>query len=236
MRFYHFGDSYATVGENAITKHFCELISDNLGYEYIPHGVIGLSNEQILNKIIEMFFDFNENDIIFINFSFFQRGCWYDSKSKVIKSTNKFYNELEMYKTNYTTEEKQKISSLLNYYIEYPEDYGRKLFRLFNSALKNLVNKNVKLFYIFIEETEWSNDLMEVGSNIRFANGFGKWLIENDFHLGQDNHYTSGIQPMLCDVIQRKTLNLQNHGRNTINISTEDIDITKIIKVNKSIL
>lgn len=231
-KLYHFGDSYATLGAIPIHKHFCGIIADELGYEYRAYGMSGLSNEQILNKIIKLLLEFEKDDIIFINFSFFQRGCWYDKSDNKIKSTNKFYDETAMKKTNYSIGDKEKILLLLNYYIEHSEDYARKIFKLFNSTLKILEKKGVKIFYIFIEETEYSDELLNVGTNIKFYEGFSKWLIKNQFHLGQDIHYTAGIQPMLADVILRKTeyLKLDN---NIINISITDIDYKKIYKAEK---
>jgi hypothetical protein len=232
-RLYHFGDSYATLGTFAIDKHFCGIIADELGYVYQPYGMAGLSNEQILNKILKNIFEFKENDILFINFSFFQRGCWYDTQDKIIKSTNKFYNEIEMKKTNYTIKEKNKILTLLTYYIEHSEDYARKIFKLYNSIFEKLCINGIKIYYIFNEETEFSDDLLKIGTNIKFENGFVEWLKVNNFHLQEDCHYTVGIQPMLADVILRKTKNFTN--KECINIDINDIDLTKINKSTKLI-
>lgn len=231
-KLYHFGDSYATVGEFALSKHFCGVMADSIGFQYRPYGMSGLSNEQILNKLIKLLFEFEKGDIIFINFSFFQRGCWYDSNNKILKSTNVFYNEIEMKKTNYNIGEKQKILSLLNYYIEHPEDYARKIFKLYNSILTILESKGIKIFYIYIENTEWSDELLNVGTNIKFENGFSKWLLVNNLHRNEDCHYTAGIQPMLADVILRKTNQFTYLSPNVI-ITIDDVDRSKIIKAEK---
>jgi len=231
--FFHFGDSYATVGEFALTKHFCGIIADNIGYTYRAYGRGGRSNEQILNDIIKLFDTFKKNDIVFINFSFFTRGCWYNKTENRIQSTNVFFDDNSQNKTKLPINN-ENLLYLLEYYIKNSEDYAKKIFTLFNSVLENLERKNIKIFYIFVQETEYSSDLLKVGTNIQFEGGFSKWLKSNNFHNGTDVHYTNGIQPILADIILKIT-NKLNTTNSVLNVANDYIDINKIIKYNKLI-
>ena len=79
MEIHHFGDSYCLTN---IGPNFCQIMAENIEYQYSLYGVRGYSNEQILNSIIKNLHKFKSGDKIFINFSFFTRGCWYDNKTK----------------------------------------------------------------------------------------------------------------------------------------------------------
>lgn len=233
--FHHFGDSYATVKYYDDNKHFCHHIADSLGYSYCFNGLGGLSNELIFNRILSNLGSMVSGDILFINFSYLVRGCYYDRKNKEIKSTNTLYNE--MYKNKIFNQSKYKnqliedgIIDLLNYYLDNALDYNVRLFTLMNSMFKYLIEKGINIFYIFVEEFDWSNELLNYGINISFKDGFGNWLIKNNFHNEEDIHYTVGIQPMLADLILRKTNNLSIESIKKINVDINDVDFTKIQK------
>lgn len=233
--FHHFGDSYATVKYYDDNKHFCHHIADSLGYSYCFNGLGGLSNELIFNRILSNLGSMVDGDILFINFSYLVRGCYYDRKNKEIKSTNTLYNE--MYKNKIFNQSKYKnqliedgIIDLLNYYLDNALDYNVRLFTLMDSMFKYLIEKGINIFYIFVEEFDWSNELLNYGINISFKDGFGNWLIKNNFHNEEDIHYTVGIQPMLADLILRKTNNLSIESIKKINIEINDVDFTKIQK------
>lgn len=233
--FHHFGDSYATVKYYDDNKHFCHHIADSLGYSYCFNGLGGLSNELIFNRILSNLGSMVDGDILFINFSYLVRGCYYDRKNKEIKSTNTLYNE--MYKNKIFNQSKYKnqliedgIIDLLNYYLDNALDYNVRLFTLMDSMFKYLIEKGINIFYIFVEEFDWSNELLNYGINISFKDGFGNWLIKNNFHNEEDIHYTVGIQPMLADLILRKTNNLSIESIKKINIDINDVDFTKIQK------
>ncbi len=204
--FHHFGDSYATVKYYDDNKHFCHHIADSLEYSYCFNGLGGLSNELIFNRILSNLGSMVDGDVLFINFSYLVRGCYYDRKNKEIKSTNTLYNE--MYKNKIFNQSKYKnqliedgIIDLLNYYLDNALDYNVRLFTLMDSMFKYLIEKGINIFYIFVEEFDWSNELLNYGINISFKDGFGNWLIKNNFHNEEDIHYTVGIQPMLADLI-----------------------------------
>ncbi len=64
-----------------------------------------------------------------------------------------------------------------------------------------LVKRNIKIYYIFNENTEFSDDLLKNGFNIKFPTGFCNWLHQMDYHKEEDCHYTKGVQPNICDHI-----------------------------------
>jgi hypothetical protein len=178
---------------------------------------------------------FKKNDIIFINFSFFSRGCYYDEDRKKIKSTNYLYNEIRNDRL-FNNKLDKNLINLVEYYIENHIDYNFRLFKLINSTFNYLQKKGINIFYIFIENSDYSNNLLNFGTQINFENGFHKWLIKNNFHLNQDVHYTRGIQKMLSDVILRKTNNLEPVvDTKYVEIKINDIDKSKIEKSSKII-
>lgn len=238
-KLYHFGDSYATVNlKNVENKHFCKIISEQMEYEYVPTGIGGMPNEWVLKKVLENVYNFKNGDIIFINFSFFERGCYYDYKKKSIESTNRFYNDIWKYFTMHLNDiddkQKENIPSFMEYFTNQTEDYARRIFHLFNVFFKEVDKNGVKLFYIFAGESEYEDELIRVGTNIKFEGGFSKWLIKNGLHKDQDVHYTKGIQPMLADMIFRKTKGFTLTPLK-IQITIDDLDLTKINKSNKII-
>lgn len=228
-KLYHFGDSYATVKNHENNKHFVHLIADTLNFDYISFALSGLSNEIILNKLLEQINNYNNGDIIFINFSYFVRGCYYDRTDNKIKSTNILYNEVydnKIYNKKVFNKEiiKEGVIDLMEYYLKNTIDYSARVFELINTLLTQLYYKGVLIFYIYIEETDYSDNLIKVGTNISFENGFGKWLLKNKFHNEEDVHYTFGIQPMLSDVIIRKTDNLNNSLFKKVSITIDDLN------------
>lgn len=232
-KLYHFGDSYSDIIQNSKVKHFGNIISDTIGYEYKSIAFSGHSNEQILNTIINNIIHFEKGDILFVNFSFFPRGCWYDKKSDKIKSTNIFYDELSSTKLFELAGENEKVLSLIGYYLDHTEDYASRLFTLIDSTLKCIELLGIKVFYIFVDDAKFSDRLIKTGTNIKFKNGFAKWLWEYGFHREEEGHYTAGIQNMLADAILKKTNNFDKSIGKSVEISIDDIDLSLIVKPNK---
>ena len=236
---FHFGDSYGTVKNYEHNKHFCNHIADYLKMGYVSYAFGGLSNELIFTTILENLHNLKKNDKIFINFSFFSRGCFFDEDENKIKSTNTLFDEInnnKLYNSLTDIKLKRNVKDLVNYYIENPKDYNVRLFNLINLTFKYITEKNINIFFIFIENSDYSSNLLKYGTNLIFENGFGHWLLKNKFHLGEDVHYTNGIQKMLADVLLRKTNNLKEDlKQNTIDISINDIDKTKIERSSKII-
>jgi hypothetical protein len=243
-KLFHFGDSYGTVKYHGDNKHFCHHIADSIEYEYITAFTVGgVSNEIIFRKILEQIQNYREGDIIFINFSFLSRGCFLNKVTNTIESTNVLFNEIydkkvfNKYKYSKILEENEGVLSLVDYYIKNPIDYNFRLFKLINPLFEYLISKKISIFYIFIEESSYTDTLLNCGTNIKFEDGFGNWLIKNNFHNNEDVHYSIGIQPMLADVILRKTDNLNQNCESKIQITIKDVEyktinynLTKYIK------
>ena len=234
-KLFHFGDSYGTVKYSDGNKHFCHHISDSIKYEYISAFTYGgASNEIIFRKILEQLHNYKEGDIIFINFSFLSRGCFLNKVTNTIESTNTLYNEIydkkmfNKYKYSRVLEENEGVLSLVDYYIKNSVDYNFRLFKLINPLFEYLISKKISIFYIFIEESSYTDTLLNYGTNIKFEDGFGNWLIKNNFHNNEDVHYSIGIQPMLADVILRKTDNLNQNCESKIQITIEDVEYKTI--------
>ncbi len=237
-KFHHFGDSYATVKYYDDNKHFCHHIANSLRYSYCFNGFGGLSNELIFTRILSNLGSMVDGDILFINFSYLARGCYYDRKNKEIKSTNTLYNEMynnKIFNKKIYNKEiiNEGVVDLVNYYLTNTIDYNVRLFTLIDNVFKFLFEKGINIFYIFVEEIDWSDGLLNYGVNISFKDGFGNWLVKNNFHKEEDIHYTVGIQPMLCDVILRKTNYLSKDCSKKIKIDIEDLDYSKILKPTK---
>ena len=230
---HQFGDSYGSTlygyNDSYITKNFIELSSVYLNYEYTNNSVGGASNEIILNILLNNMNKIKKDDIIFINFSFFSRGCWYDDKNKKIKSTNVLYNDIINTKKYHLTKNKCVIN-LIEYYLNESKDYNMRIFELINSTLTYLQSKGVSIFYIFAEETEWSDELLNVGTNIKFPSGFAKWLQKNDLHLEEEGHYKKGIQQYFSKTLLIKTNNFTKNCK-TIYVDISDIDFNSPLAI-----
>ena len=183
----------------------------------------GYSNEQILDTIIKNMHNIKKGDIVFVNFSFFVRGCWYDNKTKKVKATNQFYSE--MYSENFFKDiTDDSILSLITYYLNNTSDYAHRLFTLINSLFEYLRLIGVNIFFIHIDDQNIADDLIKVGTNIKFKNGFGKWLMQYGLHNEEENHYTAGIQPALTYTILKKTNNMTSIDMQYIEITIDDIN------------
>ena len=107
-----------------------------------------------------------------------------------------------------------------------------RIFKLIDSILKYLKLKNIDIFYIFVDDSIWVNELLSVGTNIKFPDGFAKWLVKNNFGLEEESHYTKGIQPILCKIILDKTKNFTNTNKN-IYVDINDVDLN--VEIQKPI-
>ena len=209
-KIYHFGDSYGGVtAEGSI--HFVQLMSKKLGYRYEQNNVGGSSNEMIFSKLLENIYRFEPGDMLFFNFSFFIRGSYYDMDDKKVMSTNKYVSEnipnhgeitagfIEMDRLRY-------MSGVISYILDHNEDYNRKLFEKFNILFELLTKKNVTIYYIYNENCDFSDDLLNYGNHIRFSSGFCNWLTEMGYHKGEDCHYTLGVQPDIMEHVLKQII------------------------------
>jgi hypothetical protein len=214
---HHFGDSYGVTYSfknseynNMINPiHFVELCSQKLNKKYINYSIPGNSNEFILKQIIENINRFKKNDIVFIQFSYFCRGCWWNETEQLIENTNSLYDETYNNKYFERANNNKKLLSLLEYYIEYTEDYSRRIFAIINLIIKQLINMGIDVFFIHADDSQYVDSLLSFGHDIKFEKGFAKWLLLNHFHNEEDGHYTKDIQTMLADLILNVTNKLK---------------------------
>lgn len=237
---FHFGDSYGLCAKsiNEPLKHFVEISADTIGYKYVKLVWPGMSNEMIFNSIISSLHLFKRNDIIFVNFSFWVRGCYWDENFDKIKSTNNLFNEIKNIKLQpeqLSSKKIQELQILIDYYLNMTEDYNRKLFTLINSIFVYLKKIGIKIYYIFVDDdTNWSNLLLTKGSNLKFENGFAKWLQKHSFHNEEESHYSAGIQNTLTDFILNNTNNFTNKSL-IIEMNDDVLNKNLIIKDKKII-
>jgi hypothetical protein len=125
---HHFGDSYASTGP--YDKHFVKILSEKNGYNYKMINTIkpGSSNELMLNNLLYKIFEIEDGDILFFNFSFFVRGCYYDKEKKEIQSTNSYYNDGPN-ENGRISKCDQYIRDVVTYQLDCSEDYNRRLFQ-----------------------------------------------------------------------------------------------------------
>jgi hypothetical protein len=232
---HHFGDSYGVIDYvdnkkvilNEGTSHFVELCSKKLNKNYINYSEPGYSNEFILKTIIEKMATFKKNDIVFIQFSYFCRGVWYNDISKQIENTNSLYDEHLNMRYFERANNNEKLLSLVNYYLNYTEDYARRIFDIINVVIKQLITMGVCVFFIHIDDDIYADSLLNSGYNIKFEKGFGNWLSLNKFHNEEEGHYTKHIQPMLSNIVLNATNNLK---MNTIFGSSDIIKLSNSTK------
>ena len=228
---YQFGDSYGALlyneDESYTIKNFVELAANQLNYRYVNQALGGSSNEMILNKILSYINEIISGDILIINFSFFTRGSWYDNRDGKIKSTNVLYSDMRGTK-QYSRAKNEHVVKLVEYYLEHAKDYNKRIFTLINSTLKAIEQRGVAIFYIFVDESEWADSLLDVGTNIKFPNGFGRWLQKNKLHLEQEGHYTKGIQIPLASMLLEKTQHFKQTDRSVF-VNFEDLDLNAVL-------
>jgi hypothetical protein len=236
---HHFGDSYGVIdyvnGKKIITNiigeyppHFVELCAMKLNKQYFNYSEPGYSNEFILKKILKQINTFKKNDIIFVQFSYFCRGAWYNEISGNIENTNSLYDETYNNKYFERANNNQKLLSLVDYYLTYTEDYSRRIFDIINNVFEQLIAKGIFVYFIHIDDSNYVDSLLKYGFSIKFEKGFGKWLMLNKFHNEDEGHYTKHIQPMLSDIILKVTNNLSK----TSGIS----DTIKLSGFNKKVI
>jgi len=242
---HHFGDSYGTIyndkyvfgsGQN-YAVHFVEMCSHELKKNYFNYSIPGVSNEIILKILIENISKFKYNDIVFIQFSYFSRGTYYDEDTKKIRSTNYLYSETENVKAFERANNNEKLLSLVKYYLTHTEDYNRRIFEIFDVLINQLCNMGIFVYFIHIDDSNYTDSLLNNGFNIKFEKGFGKWLQYNNFHNEEEGHYSKHIQTMLSKMIIDVTnnFNIRENGISDI-IKFSDFDKTLIGKNKKTII
>jgi hypothetical protein len=211
---HHFGDSYTTVNDFMTQKpkdNFIEILAKKLDYKYQNLGYCGGSNEMIFNILLKRADEIKQNQIIVVNFSFLTRGTYYDEQNNKIDATNTLYHEIYNKKYFEKANGDDKLLLMIDYFLNYHKDYNFRLFNLIDNFFKLLIKeKNIKIYYIHIDDMDYIDNLLTSGTRIKFEGGFGNWLKTNDFHKEEEGHYSKNIQDILFRIISDKTNDLNS--------------------------
>ena len=212
--FWHFGDSFSLNGNSSDLKtSFGWYLSEKFDRNYLLKGKSGNSNNIIFSDILQNDSNFKENDIVFINWSFFHRGSYVDDNG-YIQSTNKFFNENENNITidKSTTDFLKKHEFILDYTLNYSYDSNIKLFKgMVNPYIDSLYSRGIKVYSLFIR----GNETLKYGNNtiknteyninptgtIEFNPSYLYWLISKGWKNEEEGHYSKGIQEKLANEI-----------------------------------
>jgi len=218
--FWHFGDSFAfnNFHNPNQSNNFGDIISKRLKLNYKFNAEMGSSNELIFKNILSNLNNFEENDVLFINWSFFSRSCYINDSSYSLESTNRWYDDNNLILNDYDKTEESinffnKHSFLMDYILNYNFDITYKLFNLFVSPLfSNLEDKKISIYNLFIK----NNDVLKynkkpvdykfniIGNNIDFNKNYFDWLWDNKYMLNEEGHYAKNIQEKLADEIMSR--------------------------------
>jgi len=218
--FWHFGDSFAfnNFHNSNQSNNFGDIISKRLKLNYKFNAEMGSSNELIFKNILSNLNNFEENDILFINWSFFSRSCYINDSSYSLESTNRWYDDNNLILNDYDKTEESinffnKHSFLMDYILNYNFDITYKLFNLFVSPLfSNLEDKKISIYNLFIK----NNDVLKynkkpvdykfsiMGNTIDFNKNYFDWLWDNKYMLNEEGHYAKNIQETLADEIMSR--------------------------------
>ena len=218
--FWHFGDSFAFNNFDNPTQNnnFGDIISKRLGLKYKFEAECGSSNELIFRKILYNLNNFKENDVLFINWSFFSRSCYITDSSYSLESTNRWYDDNNLILNDYDETEESinffnQHSFLMDYILNYNFDITYKLFNLYVSPIfKNLEDKKISIYNLFIK----NNDVLKynkkavdykfntIDNIINFNKNYFDWLLDKKYMLNQEGHYTKNIQETLADEIMSR--------------------------------
>jgi len=218
--FWHFGDSFAfnNFHNPNQSNNFGDIISKRLKLNYKFNAEMGSSNELIFKNILSNLNNFEENDVLFINWSFFSRSCYINDSSYSLESTNRWYDDNNLILNDYDKTEESinffnKHSFLMDYILNYNFDITYKLFNLFVSPLfSNLEDKKISIYNLFIK----NNDILKynkkpvdykfsiMGNTIDFNKNYFDWLWDNKYMLNEEGHYAKNIQETLADEIMSR--------------------------------
>lgn len=220
--FWHFGDSFAFSGNNP--ESFGLLLSQKFNMNYEFRAISGSSNPMIFSNILKNDFKYKHGDIIFINWSFFHRG-WYVDNNHDIKSTNEFFNENinKVMTTNIDYDNFiKKNSFILDYTLNYSYDSNVKLFNgMVYPYFESLKKRGIIPYNLFIRNNESVShgsdsinnlmDILKIDNNVKFNPCYFDWLVDNEYmNVGEEGHYSNGIQSILADEIFQR---IQNNSK-----------------------
>jgi len=219
--FWHFGDSFCFGNTPYTDSSFGWYLAEKFNTNYLLKGVSGNNNHMIFSDMLQNDSNFKQNDIIFINWSFFHRG-WYVDDNGLIQSTNKFFNENKNERINNDATSShflEKYEFILDYTLNYSHDSNIKLFNgMVNPYISSLYDRGIKVYSLFIRGSEslrHGNTIIkntEYNINpkgtIEFNPSYFYWLASKGWKNEEDCHYTRGIQKELAHEIYLKIQDL----------------------------
>ena len=205
-------------------KKFYMYKSDNLSYALILTNNI---NNGIQTEIIGDVYDIDIDTFKKLGI-YTDNNMYYLDKIELVDETENKNIFAHIYLFN-NENENNCIIDLVEYYVNNSIDYNMRIFKLINSILEYIKLKNVKIFYLHVDDSDWADKLLNVGTNIKFPNGFANWLLKNQFHKEEENHYTKGLQPIFANLILNKTNNFTAED-NRIYVDIDDIDFNVRLK------
>lgn len=237
--FWHFGDSFSFNDFNLESEwkqedNFGHIISKKLGLDYKFRSLTGISNYQIFNLILQEYSNFIEGDVIFINWSFFSRGQYIDLnelnlnsetiqigeiiENNIVKSTNHWFDENHSQFNEDAFEFYDFITNhqfLMDYNLKYNLDFNVKLFYNIITFFQNLIQKNIKIYNLFIRDNEYLfyntkkyklNFENLLGETLKFEPSYFEWLEKNEYKGEEEGHYTKGMQTILAEEIHQRMM------------------------------
>jgi len=211
-KLWHFGDSFGNACKEE--HHHIYKIAQRNDYEYVDCVLTGQSNFIITNYIIKKMRDFQKGDLVYINWSFFNRGEYVDDEMD-LKSTGTWYNESdEFFNKGNDNLFFSHRNLILNYHLNFNYDSTVKLFAwLVEPIISHIHNLGVNVVNCFIRKDELSLNGMKFkdGSEINLKYEikfddlyFFDYLKSKDWKNEECCHYTNGIQEELSYIIEEK--------------------------------
>jgi hypothetical protein len=201
---YHFGDSFGKA-EN-FSNSFGIKIANYYGLKYLDFSDGGLSNDQILQRILSNLYIFKNGDVVLINFSYLTRFLTLDPNLN-LTSTAKYFDDNSKQATDLMDSFYDGRETLLDYFLNYNFEYNIKLFKTINSLLDSLNKMGIKTYSVLLKKDTLYNGERLIKPNeyefglineLKFEPTYYDWLIDKGWKNEEEGHYTKGIQDELC--------------------------------------
>lgn len=200
---YHFGDSFGKA-EN-FSNSFGIKIANHYGLKYLDFSDGGLSNDQILQRILSNLHIFKNGDVVLINFSYLTRFLTLDPNLN-LTSTAKYFDDNSKQSTDLMNSFYDGRETLMDYFLNYNFEYNIKLFKTINSLLDSLNKMGIKTYSVLLKKdilyngerlinpNEYELDLI---NELKFEPTYYDWLVNKGWKNEEEGHYTKGIQDEL---------------------------------------
>lgn len=201
---YHFGDSFGKA-EN-FSNSFGIKIANHYGLKYLDLSDGGLSNDQILQKILTNLHIFKGGDVVLINFSYLTRFLTLDPNLN-LTSTAKFFDDNSKQSTDLMDSFYDGREIMMDYFLNFNYEYNIKLFKTINCLLNSLEKMGVRVLSVLLKKDSLfmgdhkiqPNEYdLELVNELKFEPTYYDWLVNRGWKNEEEGHYTKGIQDELC--------------------------------------